>query len=87
MRKLDAEKFLQATIKNSDFDYGICPPPIDAQKGLDILIEHFLGEDWYTALPLSQKQVNTEAVYEILKRYPNKKPPQWVSKIMGWIFK
>ena len=84
---MDADKFARMVRENSDFDYGICPPPIDAQEGLNILIEHFLGSDWYTVLPLCQKQVNTEAIYEILRKHTNKKPSQWMDKIKGWIFK
>lgn len=54
-------------------DYGLCPPPIEAQEGLNILIKHFLGKDWYVTLPISQEQLNTEAIYEILSKHPKKK--------------
>jgi hypothetical protein len=50
-------------------DYGICPPPTDAQTGLNVLIEYFLGSDWYVPLPLSTEQVNTEAICLILSLY------------------
>lgn len=70
---MDSEKFAKMVYENSNFQYDICPPPIDAQCGLNILIEHFLGQNWYTIMPLSQKQVNTEAIYEILRKYPEKK--------------
>lgn len=60
-------------LEKSDFDYGIFPPPTEAQEGLNILIKHFLGEDWYTANPISQEQVNTEAIYQILENHPKKK--------------
>lgn len=50
-------------------DYGICPPPMDAQVALNELCRHFLGDDWYTVMPMSQEQVNTEVVYEIERRY------------------
>ncbi len=65
-----AEKFRKMVLENSDKYYGLCPPPMKAQDGLDILIKHFLGEDWYFVLPVSQEQINTEAVYEILQKYP-----------------
>ena len=42
---------------------------IEAQKALNILIEHFLGPDWYVVDPLGPKQVNAIAVDEILKKY------------------
>lgn len=71
---MDAEKFKQIVLDNADKDYGVCLPPTDAQYGLNILINHFLGEDWYVVMPISQEQVNTEAIYEILKKYPRRKP-------------
>lgn len=70
---MQAEIFNQIALNNSNFDYGICPPPTKPQVGLDILIDHFLGEDWYVALPLSVEQTNTAAIYQILKYYPTKK--------------
>ena len=50
-------------------DYGLCSPPMNAQVALDELCRYFLGEDWYTTMPESREQVNTEKVYEIEKRY------------------
>ena len=50
-------------------DYGIFAPPMDAQVALNELCRHFLGEDWYSVNPVSQKQINTEIVYEIERRY------------------
>lgn len=54
-------------------DYGLFPPPTNAQEGLRILIKHFLGEDWYAVDPISTEQVNSVAIYEILERYPSGK--------------
>lgn len=54
-------------------DYGICPPPMKAQKALDILIKNILGEDWYVTIPMCQEQVNTVAVQEILYKFNSKK--------------
>ena len=70
---MNSEDFKRYIFNKSDKDYGLCPPPINAQDGLNILITHFLGEDCYTTMPLGQEQVNTEAIYEILRKYPNKK--------------
>lgn len=70
---MEAEKFLQMAIDNTNFDYGMCPPLTKAQEGLNVLIHHFLGDDWYVVMPLSTEQVNTEAIYEILRNYPKKK--------------
>ena len=43
----------------------------DAQEGMRILYKHFLGEDWHVVDPLCNAQVNTVAIYEILKKYPS----------------
>lgn len=50
-------------------DYGICSPPMKAQVALNELCRYFLGENWYTVLPESTEQINTEIVYEIENRY------------------
>jgi hypothetical protein len=73
------EDFKELLHNNSDKDYGLCPPPIKAQKALNILVEHFLGKDWYVTTPMGQEQVNSEAVYEILR----KTQPSLISKIFG----
>lgn len=61
------EQFIDSLKKEDDFDYGLCPPPIKAEKGLDVLIKHFLGDDWYVTMPLS-----TEQVYAILEKTQKK---------------
>ena len=66
-----AEAF--AAKKSEEGDYGICPAPTKAQEALNALMEHFLGEDWYVTLPLSQEQANTEIVYAILLEHPKKR--------------
>ena len=40
---------------------------------LNILIEHFLGKDWYVIDPLSPDQIYTVAIYDILEKYKGKK--------------
>jgi hypothetical protein len=70
---MNAEDFKRQILNNADFDYGLCPPPIKAQDGLNILIKHFLGDNWYVTLPINQEQVNAEAIYDILKKYPIKR--------------
>lgn len=65
---MKAEEFRKQLLKNSDTDYGLCCPPTKAQDGLNILITHFLGENWYTTTPMNGEQVNSEAIYEILKQ-------------------
>ena len=50
-------------------DYGIFPPPMDAQVALNELCRFFLGDDWYCVLQIHTGQVNTEIVYEIESKY------------------
>lgn len=57
-------------------DYGICSPPMTAQVALNELRRYFLGENWYTVMPISQEQVNTEIVYEIETSYKGYKNGQ-----------
>lgn len=52
-----------------DGDYGLCPPPMDAQVAVNELCRYFLGEDWYVIMPISTKQANTEIVYAIESKY------------------
>jgi hypothetical protein len=66
------EQFIEDLNKETSTDYGLCPPPISAEKGLDILINHLLGDDWYTTMPLGKEQVYTEAIYAILQKYSKK---------------
>lgn len=53
----------------SSADYGIFCPPMEAQTAVDFLQRYLLGENWYTVNPISQKQINTEIVHEILLKY------------------
>ena len=80
--------FIEFNMKPTDFlgsipehnsNCGIFFPPTPAQKALDKLIDHFLGEDWYTVNPVNTEQVNTEAVIRILEKCPNKK--SWINKL------
>lgn len=54
-------------------EYGVLPPPIDAQVALDELCRFFLGNDWYTTNAICTTQVNTEILYEIECKYKNLK--------------
>lgn len=49
-------------------DYGLCAPPMKAQVAVHELCRHFLGDNWYTSMPV-QEQANTEIVYAIESRY------------------
>ncbi len=63
-----------------DDSCGILCPPTDAQTGLNVLINHFLGEDWCVVDPVSPRQVNTKAILEILYRYPKPSIRKWFKK-------
>lgn len=48
---------------------NIFAPPLEPQMALDFLCDYLLGEDWYSVNPISQKQINTEIVGNILYKY------------------
>lgn len=48
---------------------NVYPKPMSDTEFREIMIAYFLGNGWYIADPLLQEQVNTEAAYEIIKRY------------------
>lgn len=51
-------------------DYGLCNPPMDAQKALHFLAEYLdIPED---TMPENEQQTNTYIVCEILNRYSKK---------------
>ena len=50
----------------------LLPKGIEAQKALEILAEHFLG-DYIITYPGTQTQWNAEVTAQILYQYPNKK--------------
>lgn len=74
MTAQEFENFLEKEIMSEEDKRNIFAPPLEPQIALNILIEHFLDEDWHTPNPVGVKQVNTEAMYEILNKYLKKKP-------------
>ena len=74
------EDFIKELENEDNFDYGLCAPPVKADKGLSVLIEHFLGKDWYVVMPISQEQANTEAIYRILDK--NQKPKTLLDRLL-----
>lgn len=62
--------FLEKEIMTEEDKENIFLPPLEPQIAINILKDHFLGKDWYTVNPVGVKQVNTEIVYSILKKYP-----------------
>ena len=61
--------------------YGLCSQPFPADKGLDILIDHFLGKDWYTTLSMTSEQVYTEAIADILDKT---QPKSFLKRLFGF---
>lgn len=59
----------------------LCDPPTDPRIAIHILIDHFLGEDWYVVMPEHDDQVITVAVAEILNKYPKNRFSSFVKKI------
>ena len=80
-----AQKFIERRMRETNWPkYDICTPPTSAQECMNVLIDHFLGPDWYENVlidhflgpdwydiwPETQEQVNTLAVCEILSKHP-----------------
>ena len=66
------QKFLDEVYAKSEIDYGLALPPTTSRDALEVLTNHFLGEDWYTTMPMCDEQVITEIVVSILeKTQPN----------------
>jgi len=61
---------------------NICPPPLEPQQAVNFLKDYLLGEYWYSTMPMSTKQINTEIVYKILKKYSKRfRKEQGLNKI------
>lgn len=66
MNLLEFQNFIKNEVNWRE--YGICPPPITAEDAMNILIEYFLGKDWYVTLSLTNEQVYTVAVCKIINK-------------------
>lgn len=64
-------------LKNDVGDYGMCDPPMEAQKAIGFLTGYLLGEDWYITMPESQQQVNTAIVFKILMKHSREFRREW----------
>lgn len=49
-------------------NYDLSNPPMRAQVAVLELARYILGEDWYSEMPVSIEQLNTEIVYLIEAR-------------------
>lgn len=70
---------------NEQDDYGIMAPPMDAETAIDFLRRYLLGEDWYSPNPVHSKQINTEIVYLILRRYSKRYNKERKGDTGGWL--
>lgn len=48
---------------------------------MHLLIDHFLGEDWYVTMPENDDQVITVAVADILDKYPKNRFSTFIKKV------
>ena len=56
-------------LENSKDPDNILPPGLDFEKAIYFLKNYLLGEDWYVNYSESAKQINTDIVYNILRKY------------------
>lgn len=59
-------------LKSQEDPENILPPELDFEKAIQFLKDYLLGEDWYVNYSGSAKQINTDIVYDILKKYSKK---------------
>lgn len=59
-------------LKAQENPENILPPELDFEKAIYFLKNYLLGEDWYVNYPGSAKQITTDIVYDILKKYSKK---------------
>lgn len=62
-------------------DYGICPPPMDANVALDELRDFFLGKDWYSSFGVGNEPSISEIVYQIKARCKGRKAVKYINLI------
>lgn len=56
-------------LENAKDPDNILPPELDFEKAIYFLKNYLLGEDWYVNYSGSAKQINTDIVYNILRKY------------------
>jgi hypothetical protein len=90
-----AEDFVKERYEKEGWK-GYGHPPTESKEAIQILMNHFLGENYYVDTSESFDQVTTAAVYAILKRYPQKKDKRQMKlnkfkkilkKLEGWYLK
>lgn len=71
MTTKEFSEILSKKAKDMGWEDNIFPPPTTDREAVMILRDHFLGNDWYVVDPIAHEQINTEAVWEILRKYPH----------------
>lgn len=61
-------------------------PRMEYSVAIHELIHHLLGDDWYVVDPLNNEQVVACAVFEIEKRYKNKRHKSKLRRILDIVF-
>lgn len=62
--------FLKWLKKENEKDKeNMMPVALNAQLAISFLKDYLLGQDWYFSVSISEEQINTEIVFEILKKY------------------
>lgn len=65
-----ANAFYQERMEVTNWDpEDLYDPPTPDHTAMNVLIRELLGMGWYIAEPESNEQVNTVAVYQIIRRY------------------
>lgn len=59
-------------LENAKDPDNILPPELDFEKAIYFLKNYLLGENWYVNYSGSAKQINTDIVYNILRKYSKK---------------
>ena len=59
-------------LENAKDPDNILSPELDFEKAIYFLKNYLLGEDWYVNYSGSAKQINTDIVYNILRKYSKK---------------
>ena len=72
-KKKRREKFLQMIENKYMYESeNIYPEPMTDREFVQIMLDYFLGENYYVADPLGHEQINTIIAYEIISRYLSK---------------
>jgi hypothetical protein len=57
---------------NARNNFGIFYPPMKAEEFVEFIKDYLLNENWYTVNPVSNEQVYTEILINVLDRYSMK---------------